>query len=90
MEKTLKEKFADKGIEVRPINYGTMKALHSKGINLLALKDEQLMDTLVEVFDRNYPDKKEQAKLEGLSMPEMQDLFQATMEATNEAETKNS
>ena len=85
----LEKKFADLGIEVKPVNYKTLKALHLKGINIADLQDDDVMVAMMDVFINVYSTDEEQARLEPLATSELQDLFTLVMSATNEAEAKN-
>nr|WP_321513138.1 hypothetical protein [uncultured Pseudodesulfovibrio sp.] len=85
----IRKKFEEKGIRPVALKYGGVKVLRSKGISLENIKDEQISEALVSVFDLAYPGDEDQKKLAGLTLHESQQLFGLVMAETHKAETGN-
>ncbi|WP_243546373.1 hypothetical protein [Pseudodesulfovibrio tunisiensis] len=77
--------------EVRPMNYGTAKALNLAGINLANLDEQpdRLFDAMTILLDRVYPDEADQLRIEALSLNDAMKLFTSVMEASQAAESGN-
>ncbi len=84
-----KQRIEASGIEIRELNYGALKAMHEKGINITDPKEDEILPAMMDCLIKVYPDEKEQEILLPFNMKELQVLFRLVMDKTQEAETGN-